>query len=150
MCTSPFHILAGLSERTGLPSRQTGLQVENVALLHLIPKDNTKGHRPWSNWKILGSPPTTPKPPTSPTQARLSDGIRQTGLCSTSKSKSTRLPRLFNEIQYQIYLSQLKHQVSVVIYAPEAHFPMNILAVKIKPKPVCLMPSDKRACVQLR
>ncbi|KAJ7742939.1 hypothetical protein DFH07DRAFT_777564 [Mycena maculata] len=26
---------------------------------------------------------------------------------------------------------------------------MNIIAAKIKPKPICLMPSDKRACVQL-
>ena len=26
---------------------------------------------------------------------------------------------------------------------------MNIIAAKIKPKPVCLMPSDKWACVQL-
>jgi hypothetical protein len=37
----------------------------------------------------------------------------------------------------------------MVIYFPEAQSQTNIVAAKIKPKPVCLMASDKQACVQL-
>jgi hypothetical protein len=50
---------------------------------------------------------------------------------------------------HQIYLNQPKRQVWIVIYASQAHSQRNIVVSKIKPKTVCLMASDKRACAQL-
>jgi hypothetical protein len=112
-----------LPRANGLGKPSNGLASRKCrSLAKLIPKHNIGGRRHYFNRKMRRSLQKTSQKSPSPTQARLSDGIRQTGLCSTCQSISKRFPSLCTEILYQISLSQLKHRFWVVNYAPDTRY----------------------------